>query len=231
MHRRKVVALLLFFAPLLPMGRLSAAEALPDHHVSQWKLGENLTGSPITPEFLSGKVTLLTHWGTRSEPSIKALATLSALDKKHRAAGLVTIAAEVQESERSTILELIEQEQLTYPVVLGSEGPKMGGAGLPKSFLFDVAGKLVFSGHPQAPGLQAALKNALRTRARQQIAVGGDTGAPSNESVWTLADGKEITASLIKTDGDKVKLRLPGGRVVTKKIAELSQKDQRRLAE
>ena len=210
---------------------ISASEKLPDRHISQWELGENINGEPITPELLSGKVALLTHWGIRSEPSLDALTTLAALDKKHRASGLVTIAAEVQETDRAAVLEVIKQKQLTYPVLLGSKGPESDGKGVPKSYLFDTTGKLVFVGHPNAPGLQSALNTALLTRSREQIAAGIDAGAPDTERTWTLADGSQITASMIEKREDSVKLRLPGGRVLTKKIAELSQKEQRRLAE
>ena len=223
-------AAVLFFAFLLPAGYSPASETLPDHQISEWTLGENVNGEPITPALYSGKVVLLTYWGVRSEPSIKALATLAALDKKNRSEGLVTIAAEIQKAERSEIPAIIRREQVTYPVVLGIEGPEIGGAGLPKSLLFDITGKLVFSGHPKAPGLEAALKKALLTRSRQQILGGGDPGAVGGERDWSLTDGSKIRASLIETIGDSVKLRLPGGRVVTKKMTELSQKEQRRLA-
>ncbi|MDB4673657.1 TlpA family protein disulfide reductase [Verrucomicrobiales bacterium] len=229
MQRWKVAVL--FFALLFPAGHSPASDTLPDHHISQWKLGENVNGEPITPALYSGKVVLLTYWGIRSEPSIEALATLAALDKKNRAEGLVTIAAEIQKAERGEVLAIIGREQVTYPVVLGSEGPEIGGAGLPKSLLFDITGKLVFSGHPKAPGLEAALKKSLLSRSRQQILGGGDPGASGAEREWSLADGSKITASLIKSSENSVKLRLPGGRVVTKKMAELSQKEQRRLAE
>ena len=75
--------------------------------------------------------------------------------------GLVVVAPEVQGSSPDAIAKIVDEGKIEYTVTQGMRGPSLG-RGIPHMAVFDVHGKLVFSGHPMDPEAEKSIKAALK---------------------------------------------------------------------
>jgi hypothetical protein len=110
--------------------------------------------------------------------------------------------------------------------------------GIPHAVVFDVAGKLIFAGHPSDDKFERTIKKALRDVDADSGSSSGSKSSllPESKSVidtriWTNADGKKIKAAILSIDGDKVKFKLSNGKEVNYPIAKLSDEDQELIKE
>ena len=109
-----------------------------------------LDGSEPTPlETLRGRVVLLEFWRTWCGPCRQAVRHLNELHERYQADGLVTVALsdEPTELQRSAAAEL----GIAYATASSAEGGADGLYGIrsvPRAFLIDRAGVLVWAGHP-----------------------------------------------------------------------------------
>lgn len=148
----------LVLAALTLSGAASCAAARAPDDACQAVMGqyapavqlEWLDGSePSSLESLRGRVVLLEFWRTWCGPCRQQVRHLNELHERYQADGLVTVAVSVEEAEllRSTADEL----GVTYATARteGGEAEALYGIrSVPRAFLIDRAGVLVWAGHP-----------------------------------------------------------------------------------
>lgn len=216
------------FAALLLAIPVTAAEAKP-HKVSEWKLGKVLFGQKVSKGDLKGKVVVLEYWGVNCPPCIASLPHLAELEKKHRDQGLVVIGAEGQGSSKDEIKPLIEKAKVEYTITESAEGPIEVSA-IPRAFVFDREGLLVYDGSPLGEGFNGAVTKALGAGAASVA----DKPAANTPLVatraWTNADGKEIRAAVKAVDATTVTFVMVDGKEVKYPLEKLSA-DSRKTIE
>jgi peroxiredoxin len=123
------------------MSKLEAADAtrqkadftLTDLQGKTWHLGD-----------LRGKVVLVNFWATWCPPCRKEMPDLQALFEKYKDQGFLVLA--ISDEEAAKVAPFIGERQISYPVLL-DPGDKVHQLyeveGIPKSFVYDRAGKLV----------------------------------------------------------------------------------------
>ncbi len=104
----------------------------------------DLQGKTWTLKDLRGKVVLVNFWATWCPPCRKEMPDLQALYEKFKDQGLVVLA--ISDEESAKVSPFLAERTITYPVLL-DPGRKVNEVfeveGIPQSFVFDRAGKLV----------------------------------------------------------------------------------------
>jgi len=123
------------------MARLEADDAkrqkadftLPDLQGKMWHLQE-----------LRGKVVLVNFWATWCPPCRKEMPDLDTLFNKFKDQGFVVLA--ISDEESAKVTPFIAEKKISYPILL-DPGRRVTESfqveGIPKSFVYDRAGKLV----------------------------------------------------------------------------------------
>ena len=83
------------------------------------------------------------------------------MDKKMKSKGLSIIAAESQNTPADTIKGILDDHKAEFTVSRQVRGP-INSRGIPNAFVFDVAGQLIFKGHPMDPEFEKVIKKALK---------------------------------------------------------------------
>jgi peroxiredoxin len=104
----------------------------------------DLTGNSWHLRDLKGKVVLVNFWATWCPPCRKEMPDLQALYDKYKDQGFLVLS--ISDEETAKVSPFIAERKITYPVLL-DPGRKVKDAfvveGIPKSFVYDRAGKLV----------------------------------------------------------------------------------------
>jgi len=123
------------------LSRLQAADAARQQ--ADFTLSD-LQGNPWHLRDLKGKVVLVNFWATWCPPCRKEMPDLQALYDKYKDEGFVVIS--ISDEEVAKVQPFIAERKITYPVLL-DPGRKVNDLfqveGIPKSFVYDRAGKLV----------------------------------------------------------------------------------------
>jgi peroxiredoxin len=92
-----------------------------------------------------GQVVLINFWATWCIPCRAEMPELETAYKKHRANGVVVLGIDWKES-RETVQAFIEERQVTYPILLDSDGRAYNAfqvPALPQTYVLDRQGKIV----------------------------------------------------------------------------------------
>ncbi len=194
------------------------------HNLSEWHFGEVLFGSKPSDAELKGKVVVLECWGVHCPPCIASLPHLAELDKKFREKGLCIIGAESQNSSKEAIKPLLDNAKVQYAITAGANGPIAFNT-IPRCFIFDGQGALVYDGYPAGAGFEKTIKDSLA-----KVKAGGSTEAPAVASgplvptrAWTNSDGREIRAAVTKVDATSVTFLMPNSKEVVYPLDKLSE--------
>lgn len=208
-------------APLLV---ISCQAKEKEYKLSQWQLGKVLFGEKLTKTDLKGKVVVIENWGVQCPPCIASLPHLAELDRKHRANGLVIIGAESQGHGKADIKPIIEKAKVEYTITEGAEGP-IDFSAIPRVFVFDTTGALVYNGSPSGAEFDKSITDALggAVPAAAATATGGPLIA---ESSWTNASGVAIKAAVKSADDQNVTFIMPNGKEVVYPMEKLSDESQ-----
>jgi thiol-disulfide isomerase/thioredoxin len=146
-------------------------DAPPSITVEEW-----IKGEPV-PSFEQGKVYLVEFWGTWCGPCIKNIPHLSRLQKEFGSQGLIVIGVASHEFKgRETLLDFMKQrgDEMAYRVAFDSDqsmerdwdtgGAKEAQFRLPLSFVIDRSGHVRFVGHPDDPGMDKIITEAVAGR-------------------------------------------------------------------
>ena len=212
-----IIKLLVLAASALVLQSSAFGAPKSEHNISEWKIGRTLFGTKVTTSDLAGKVVVIENWGVRCPPCIASLPHLAKLEKQNRAKGLHIIGAESQGSSKKEIKPLIDKAGVEYTITDGADGP-IEVTGIPRAFVFDRAGKLVFDGHPGLSDFEKAVKTALNEN---------DPAAPLVASrTWKNTDGKEIVAAVKNATETSVNFLMPGGKQVAFPMDKLDEESQ-----
>lgn len=208
----------------------SPAFAQKEHKLSDWKIGKVLFGEKVSKADMKDKVVVVENWGVHCPPCVAALPHLAALEKKHREQGLIIIGAESQGSSKDDIKPLIEKAGVEYIITEGAEGP-IEVTGIPRAFVFDRSGMLVFDGNPNGKGFEEAVTKALGEGAPAPAETAKPDAPLIATRAWTNADGKEIRAAVKAADGTTVTFLMDSGKEVKYPLAKLSEESRKAIAE
>ncbi len=220
-------------ASLLTVSAFAAGDRNPapsEHKLDEWSIGTVLFGTKVSKSELKGKVVVIENWGVRCPPCIAALPHLARLEKKNRDKGLVVIGAESQNSKKEAIKPLIDSAKVEYTITAGARGP-IPVTGIPRAFVFDRDGKLVYDGHPGSGDFEKSVTKALRAAAPAATAPAAQT-APAPlipERTWTNAEGKEVLAAVKSKDATTVTFLMRGGKEVKYPLDKLSEDSRQQL--
>lgn len=197
-----------------------------DHKLSDWKIGKVLFGEKLTKTEMKGKVVVIENWGVNCPPCIASLPHLAELDKKFRDKGLRIIGAESQGSSKEQIKPLIEKAKVEYTIVDEAEGP-IEVTAIPRIFVFDREGKLVFDGSPSGAPFEEAVTKAIGDAEASPAATAETPAASTNSPLvatraWTNAEGREIRAAVKSVDTTSVTFLMDGGKEVKYPLEKLS---------
>lgn len=215
------------------LGLSSAAGAKEkEYRLSEWSIGKVLFGERVSKAVTKDKVVVIENWGTHCPPCIASLPHLAQLEKDNRAKGLVIIGAESQGSSKEEIKPIIEKAKVEYTITDGADGP-IEVTGIPRAFVFDRTGKMVFDGNPNGKEFTEAVNKALGEGAPTATAEAGaaptaaTAAAPLIASrAWTNADGKEIRAAVKSVDATHVTFLMDGGKEVRYPLDKLSEESR-----
>jgi thiol-disulfide isomerase/thioredoxin len=146
------------------------------------RLGAHVTGPPVTVADLAGRVVVFEYWGVNCPPCRAAIPHVSALQAEHGRDQLVVIANHCQGGGAATA-RAVWQKGASNDLVTVIDGGHLPGSnvrGIPRAFVFDHEGRLVYTGSPtrmdeavaeavsRSPGFLVAGRafSALTTEAR-----------------------------------------------------------------
>lgn len=212
------------------LAAVAGAKEGAEHKLSEWSLGETLFGEKVSKGDMDGKVVVIEHWGVRCPPCIAILPHLAKMDKKHREDGLLIIGAESQGHSKADIEPLVKKNDIEYTITSGANGP-IEFSGIPRAFVFDVEGNLIFNGNPHEEDFERSIKKALKDVGEAESEP--ETAAtPSNlfeTKSWTNSEGKELNAAVREATDSEVTFLMSGGKVVKYPIAKLSEESQKEI--
>lgn len=147
------------------------------------------------------------------------------MDKRYRSKGLRMIGAEAQNSPQASIDAVVKKHKVDFAIVTGARSP-IQFSGIPRMFVFDVDGKLVFNGRPSEA--DSIIKKELR---RVEVAEEEDDvfARPKmlvEERDWLNADGNKLTAALVSVEDGVGTFRKPTGATFDYPLEKLSEADR-----
>jgi thiol-disulfide isomerase/thioredoxin len=133
--------------------------ALPDAKLSDFTIGEVVSGPAVSLANTGGKAVVIEAWGVRCGPCIASLPHIEQIAKRNKADTIV-IGAESQNSPDDAIQGIVKKNKLSYTITKGGVRGPVNFSGIPHAFVFNTAGKLIFSGHPGDKDFDKAVRAA-----------------------------------------------------------------------
>lgn len=137
-----------------PAPTVSAANA----KLSDFSLGKSVLGVGTLAE-AKGKGVVIEAWGVHCPPCIASLPKLQALSVKHKDKVLF-FGAESQGSDKKAIEAVTKKAGVTFPISTGLAKCPIEFSAIPRAFVFDASGKLIFDGSPSSKGFAEAVEKA-----------------------------------------------------------------------
>lgn len=211
---------------------LAVSASAQDHKVSDWTIGKVLSGPAVSKDDFAGKVVVIEYWGVFCPPCIASLPHLAELDKKNREKGLILIGAESQNNGMDKIGPIIKKAGVEYTITAGANGP-IQVSGIPRAFVFNRSGELVYSGHPGNPEFDSSISKALKEKssASSSSSNQSSTGYLIKKRTWTNVEGKKIVAAVKSTTDTSVQFILNNGNSVDYPLAKLSEESREAIKE
>lgn len=145
----------------LAIPALSSAEKGPaakETTLADFKLGRPVTGKGNLSD-AKGKGVVIEAWGVRCPPCIASLPKLQALSEKHKDKVLF-FGAESQGSDRKAIEAVVKRAGVTFPISTALARCPIEFNAIPRAFVFDASGKLIFDGNPHGAAFAEAVEKA-----------------------------------------------------------------------
>ncbi len=142
-------------------GKEEAAEKTPDATLSQWKLGNLITGPEVKLEDIKNKGVVIEYWGVNCGPCLASLPDMEKLAKRNKET-VAFIGAHSQNATDDEVKAVVKKNKLSYTITAGANGP-VSVSGIPHAVVFDAAGKLIYSGHPASGDFEKAVRAASKS--------------------------------------------------------------------
>ncbi len=134
-----------------------AAPDAPEITIREWITTNNPDVSTTR-----GKVMLLDFWATWCSPCVKGIPKLNKLNDKYKDQGMQLIALS-QDKSSDVVKQLVEDKNINYHVAIDNGTADWYEIkGYPTMVLVDTEGKITWKGYPWQPGLENAIKKALK---------------------------------------------------------------------
>ena len=135
---------------------LRAAEATPAAQLSQFKLGAYITGPQTTLADATGKAVLIDAWGIHCGPCLASLPDIEKISRQ-----MLVFGAHSQAGTDDEVKDVVKKNKLTYTITNGVNSP-ISFSGIPRVFVFDTTGALVFTGSPFDAEFEHSLRKATQ---------------------------------------------------------------------
>ncbi len=149
--------LLTLLTALLVLPAFAADKKEKSFDLRDFAWGKAISGPSVTMGKLTGKAVVLEGWGVQCPPCIASLPHMQELSEKYKDT-LVVIGAECQGHTAKEIAVVTKKAGVQYAIVSGITKTPIEFSGIPKVFVFDNKGKLVFDGNPADAGFMEAVK-------------------------------------------------------------------------
>jgi len=158
----RLLALLVACLVASPLVLAKEKEKAPRQHtLSDFKLGRPVMGKGSLSD-AKGKGVVIEAWGVRCPPCIASLPKLQALSEKHKDKVLF-FGAESQGHDRKAIEPVIKKAGVTFPISTGLAKCPIEFSSIPRAFVFDASGKLIFDGNPHGQEFADAVVKAAES--------------------------------------------------------------------
>lgn len=134
---------------------------VPAANISEFGFGESINEVAFKKEDLAGKPAVIEYWGINCPPCIAFLPELAKIAKRYENKGLKVVGVHAQEGTKEAVNKVLDKAKVKYPVVENGACP-VDFSGIPRAFVFDKTGKLVWTGNPHDDGFQKAIRNVTK---------------------------------------------------------------------
>jgi thiol-disulfide isomerase/thioredoxin len=132
------------------------ANAAPEIQAAYW-----LNTDPLSLEGLRGKIVVVEFWATWCPPCRTTIPHLIEMYEGYKEERVAFVS--LTNEPRGTVEPFVEKMNMPYPVGGGSNSARAYGVrGIPRAFILDPSGRIVWEGHPMG-GLEEALEKQLET--------------------------------------------------------------------
>ena len=121
-----------------------------------------LDGPPVTLSALQGRVVVLEFWATWCGPCRFSLPSLEVIHRRYRARGVSVLL--INEGEGEEVIRAWAGQRFTAPILLDSAqtvGEQYRVRAIPRLFLVDQAGRIVYAHEGYGGGLEHSLSQIL----------------------------------------------------------------------
>lgn len=218
-----------------------ASETASEHKLADFKVGTHLSGPEVTDSSLEGKVVIMEFWGINCGPCLAAMPHLNDLDRKYGKKGLVIVGAHAQAGTDEEVIEKAKGLKVKFAITKGAHSP-VQFSGIPKSFIFDATGALIWDGNPHDADFDKMVRKAMKTvtdKAEEKPATSSGLKPAASSSAaplvasrtWTNTDGKTMEAALVSIAGTTGTFKGTNGKTFSYAIDKLSADDQKVIEE
>ena len=139
-----------------------AAEKEPasSHKLSEFSVGELITGPEANLQDTQGKAVVIEAWGVNCGPCIASLPHIEKIAKRNKDK-MIVIGAHSQNATDEQEKEVVKKNRLSYTITKGMRGPVSSG-GIPHAYVFNTKGELIFHGHPMDKDFDKAVRKATQ---------------------------------------------------------------------
>ncbi|MHB1157487.1 MAG: TlpA family protein disulfide reductase [Phycisphaerales bacterium] len=141
-----------------------AAAARGEATLAGANLGEYAGGPAITAADLKGRVVLFEYWGVNCGPCLANIPHVTEMQKKYPREQFIVVANHCQDGGAANAGAVWSSRSHENIVSVINQGNLPGGnvTSIPRCFLFDATGKLIFDGHPSevGPKVDQAVKSS-----------------------------------------------------------------------
>src|SRR3954469_23319370 len=153
-------AILVSLAFFVAAAGLRATEAQPSAKLSQFKLGSYTAGPQVTLDKAAGKAVLIDAWGIHCPPCLASLPDIEKISKRYKDKMLV-FGAHSQNGTDDEVKDVVKKNKLSYTITNCVNSP-ISFTVIPRVFVFDTTGELVFTGSPFDKDFEHSLSKATK---------------------------------------------------------------------
>ena len=168
-YRFIAAGLLLFIAVILIGCDSGTKKAKVPKVVPNFSL-TSLDGTPLTKDNLKGKVVILDFWATWCAPCRAAIPHLVSLYKTYKDQGLEVIGVNLDQGDRSDVVDFVKRNQIPYPIAIGTNNSITKDLGnissLPTMILLSKQSSIEF----KVVGFNAEISSKLESKLKKLLA-------------------------------------------------------------